>query len=82
VLCRRAADSRQGAPLTWVADLRQIQPHPKAGAMGQLVELNAGVEADSARSLQILRVERRDAPFAVERAMSAQVLDDSGSLFA
>jgi hypothetical protein len=39
--------------------LRQIQPHPKAGAMGQLV--NAGVEADSAQSLQILRVERLDA---------------------
>jgi hypothetical protein len=50
---------RQGAPRTWVADLRQIQPHPKAGAMGQLV--NAGVEADSAQSLQILRVERRGA---------------------
>jgi hypothetical protein len=68
--------------MTWVADLRQIQPHPKAGAMGQLVELNTDVEADSAWSLQILRVERLDAPFAVERAMNAQVLDDSGSLYA
>lgn len=47
--------------------------------MGQLVELNASVEADSARSLQILRVERLDAPFAVERAMNAEVLDNSGS---
>ena len=62
--------------------MRQIQPHPKAGAMGQLVELNAGVKADSARSLQILRVERLNAPFAVKRAMLTQVLDDSGSRFA
>ena len=33
--------------------------------MGQLVEPNAGVEADPAWSLQILRVERLDAPFAL-----------------
>jgi hypothetical protein len=50
--------------------------------MGQLVEPNADVEADSTQPLQILRVERLDAPFAVERAMNTQVLDDSGSRFA
>jgi hypothetical protein len=50
--------------------------------MGQLVELYAGMEADSAWSLQILRVERLNAPCAIKRAMFTQVLDDSGSRFA